>query len=206
LTRSTLKISKSGNSYRLTSTYKTSAGIEIKQVQMISEIVDGFRVIEETTLPAVLHDVARVGTTFELDSDFNRMRYFGAGPNETYPDRHMSPIGRYESSVVDQYVGYVKPQENGGHADVRWVEISNNHRQTVRIELDKPGQVSVTPYRAIDLTNATHNVELKKSSVTVVAIDTIHRGIGTASCGPDTLPQYLIKPGKYTLAYTLTYK
>jgi len=206
LVRNKLKISKSGNSYRVSSTYKTSSGIEIKHVQMISEIVDGFRIIEETTLPTVLHDVARVGTTFELDSDFSRMRYFGAGPNETYPDRHLSPIGRYESSVVDQYVGYVKPQENGGHADVRWVEISNNHRQTVRIELDKPGQVSVTPYRAIDLTTATHNVELKKSSVTVVAIDTIHRGIGTASCGPDTLPRYLIKPGKYTLAYTLTYK
>ena len=29
----------------------------------------------------------------------------------------------------------------------------------------------------------------------------VHRGVGTASCGPDTLDQYLIKPGKYTLAY-----
>jgi beta-galactosidase len=111
----------------------------------------------------------------------------------------------YESEVAEQYVPYVRPQENGGHADVRWAEISNNHLETLRIELAKPGQVSVTPHRAKELVRATHDVELQ-SSVTVVAIDTIHRGLGTASCGPDTTPQYLIKPGKYTLAYTLTYK
>jgi beta-galactosidase len=206
LERTKVKITKSGNSYKVSSIYRTSAGIEIKQVQTLTEIIDGFRVLEETTLPPILRDVARVGTIFELDSHFSQMRYFGSGPNETYPDRHLSPVGRYESSVAEQYIPYVKPQENGGHADVRWLEVFNNHGETIRIELEKPGQVSVTPYRASDLATATHDVELKHSNVTVVAIDAIHRGLGTASCGPDTLPQYIIKPGKHTLAYTLTYK
>ena len=206
LERTKVKISRAGSSYKISSIYRSSAGIEIKQTQLLTEVVDGFRVVEETTLPPILSDVARVGTTFELDSHFSQLRYFGSGPTETYPDRRLSPIGRYESTVADQYVPYVKPQENGGHADVRWVEIFNNHGETIRIQLEKPGQVSVTPYRAIDLTTATHDVELKNSNVTVVAIDSIHRGVGTASCGPDTLAQYLIKPGKYTLAYTLTYK
>ena len=206
LERTKVKVTKSGNSFKVSSVYRTSAGIEIKQSQLITQIVDGFRVVEETSLPPVLSDVARVGTVFELDSHFSTMRYFGSGPYETYPDRRLSPIGCYESSVADQYIPYVKPQENGGHADVRWLEISNDHQETIRIELETPGQVSVTPYRAIDLTTATHDVELKPSHVTVVAIDAAHRGIGTASCGPDTLPQYLIKPGKYTLTYTLTYK
>ena len=205
LKRTNIKISKSGNSYKVSSTYKTSSGIEIKQIQLISEIVDGISIVEETILPKVLHDVARVGTTFELDRSFSHLNYFGTGPNETYPDRRLSPVGRYESDVDEQYVPYVRPQENGGHADVRWLEISNNHLETIRINLMKPGQVSVTPYRARELIAATHDVDLE-SSVTVVAIDTVHRGVGTASCGPDTTAQYLIKPGKYTLAYTLTYK
>ena len=205
LERTKVKITKSGNGFKVSSVYKTSAGIEIKQLQTIHEVVNGFSVVEETTLPKVLHDVARVGTSFELDRSFSHMSYFGAGPNETYPDRHLSPIDHFESDVSDQYVPYVRPQENGGHADVRWVEISNNHGETIRIELAKPGQVSVTPFRASELATATHDVELSPS-VTVVAIDTIHRGVGTASCGPDTLDEYLIKPGKYTLAYTLTYK
>lgn len=205
LERTKVKITKSGNGFKVSSVYKTSAGIEIKQLQTIHEVVNGFSVVEETTLPKVLHDVARVGTSFELDRSFSHMSYFGAGPNETYPDRHLSPIDHFESDVRDQYVPYVRPQENGGHADVRWVEVSNNHGETIRIELAKPGQVSVTPFRASELATATHDVELSPS-VTVVAIDTIHRGVGTASCGPDTLDEYLIKPGKYTLAYTLTYK
>ena len=206
LERTKVKISKVGSNYKISSIYRSKAGIEIKQVQILTEVVDGFRMVEETTLPSILSDVARVGTTFELDGHFSQLRYFGAGPNETYPDRRLSPIGRYESAVADQYVPYIKPQENGGHADVRWLEIFNNHGETIRIQLEKPGQVSVTPYRAIDLTTATHDVELKNSNVTVVAIDSVHRGVGTASCGPDTLAQYLIKSGKYTLAYTLTYK
>ncbi len=205
LERTKTKITKSGNAFRISSIYKTGSGIEIKQIQIITEIVDGFRVVEESTLPNVLHDVARVGTTFELDRNFSQLRYFGSGPNETYPDRRLSPIGLFESEVSEQYVPYVRPQENGGHADVRWFEISNNHHETIRIELEKPCQVSVTPHRASELVAASHDVELKPS-VTVVAIDSIHRGIGTASCGPDTIPEYLIKPGKHTLAYTLTYK
>ena len=205
LERTKVKITKSGNGYKISSIYVTATGIEIKQTQTLHEVVNGFSVVEETTLPKILHDVARVGTTFELDRSFSQMSYYGAGPNETYPDRHLSPIDRFESDVSEQYIPYVRPQENGGHADVRWVEVSNNHGETIRIELAKPGQVSVTPFRASELATATHDVELK-SSVTVVAIDTIHRGVGTASCGPDTLDQYLIKPGKYTLAYTLTYK
>ena len=29
------------------------------------------------------------------------------------------------------------------------------------------------------------------------------RGLGTASCGPDTLPQYQIPPGKYNFTFVL---
>ena len=206
LERSKVKVAKFGTGFKVSSIYTSSAGIEIKHLQTIHEVADGFRVVEEVTLPPVLKDVARVGTVFELDSSFNQLTYFGTGPNETYPDRKLSPVGKYESKVQNQYVPYVKPQENGGHADVRWLELVNKDRHKLRIELEKPGQVSVTPYRASDLVAATHDVELKESSVTVVAIDSIHRGVGTAACGPDTLPKYLIKPGKHVLTYTLTYK
>jgi len=206
LVRTNTKVVISANSYKVTSTYKTGSGIEIRQVQIISEIADGIRVVEETTLPKVLSDVARVGTTFEIDNSFNYFTYLGAGPVETYPDRKLAPIGRYSSAVEDQYTPYVSPQENSGHADVQWFEVSNSQNETLRIALDKPSQVSVSAYRALDIAAATHDVELHPSPVTVIALDAIHRGVGTASCGPDTLDHYLIKPGKHTLAYTLTYR
>jgi beta-galactosidase len=63
--------------------------------------------------------------------------------------------------------------------------------------------VTVTPYRSADLANATHDVFVKKSGNTVVTIDATHRGVGTASCGPDTLDKYRIKPGVYKWSWTV---
>jgi len=36
----------------------------------------------------------------------------------------------------------------------------------------------------------------------VVTLDVAHRGVGTASCGPDTLAKYRIKPGVYKWSWT----
>ena len=37
----------------------------------------------------------------------------------------------------------------------------------------------------------------------IVVIDAAHRGLGTASCGPDTLPEYRLTPGTYSWGWTL---
>jgi beta-galactosidase len=70
--------------------------------------------------------------------------------------------------------------------------------------MSKPAQVSVTPNRDGDLADATHDVEVKACGNTVVHIDAAHRGVGTASCGPDTLDKYIIKTGVHTWEWTVT--
>ena len=74
----------------------------------------------------------------------------------------------------------------------------------LRIALGRPGQVSATHFRASDLAAATHDVELTPRAETIVHLDAAHRGLGTASCGPDTLPEYLVGPGTYRWTWTLT--
>ena len=37
----------------------------------------------------------------------------------------------------------------------------------------------------------------------VVHIDAAHRGLGTASCGPDTFASYLVAPGVHRWSWTL---
>jgi beta-galactosidase len=64
--------------------------------------------------------------------------------------------------------------------------------------------VSATHFRAADLASATHDVELTPRPETVIHLDVAHRGLGTASCGPDTLPQYLVGPGTYNWSWTIT--
>jgi beta-galactosidase len=72
------------------------------------------------------------------------------------------------------------------------------------VHLDVPRQVSLTRYRVQDLATATHSTELVPRADVVVHLDAAHRGLGTASCGPDTLPRYLVGPGEYRWSYTLT--
>ena len=59
------------------------------------------------------------------------------------------------------------------------------------------------PFRATELADATHDVELRASGNTVVHIDAAHRGVGTASCGPDTLPQYLVSGGTFSFTWSV---
>jgi beta-galactosidase len=37
-----------------------------------------------------------------------------------------------------------------------------------------------------------------------IAVRTVHRGLGTASCGPDTLPQYLLSGREHRFAYRVS--
>src|SRR5207248_10714730 len=48
------------------------------------------------------------------------------GPWENYPDRKTgADMGVWASTVTEQAVPYVKPQENGNKEDVRWVELTD---------------------------------------------------------------------------------
>ena len=76
------------------------------------------------------------------------------------------------------------------------------HR-SIRLAFDTPCQASATHFRASDLDAARHDAELEPVATTVVHFDVAHRGLGTASCGPDTLPQYLVGPGTYRWSWTL---
>ena len=98
---------------------------------------------------------------------------------------------------------YARPQENGGHADVRWVELRDDAGRGLRLGFGRPSQVSVTHFRAADLDAAGHDAELLPVAGSVIQLDAAHRGLGTASCGPDTLPEYLVGPGTYRWSWTI---
>ena len=204
LDRTECVISESSSRTTVSHTWQTSSGIQVKHSQVITPVANGFKVKESVVLPKELNDVARIGINFELDGSLSDFTWFGSGPHETYPDRKIARIGRYVSSVMDQYVPYIRPQENGGHNGVRWFELTNAAGQGVRVQLSRPLQVSVTPHRAVSLADTTHHVDITPSGNTIVHIDGVHRGVGTASCGPDTIAAYIIKPGTHTWEWTLT--
>ena len=64
--------------------------------------------------------------------------------------------------------------------------------------------MSALPYTTQDLYQAADQTELIKRPYLTMNIDVAHRGLGTASCGPDVLPEYRIQPGKFQFAYVIS--
>jgi beta-galactosidase len=204
ISRTDCVVRQTSTTIKIANTWETSTGVSFKHTQLITPVVGGFTVKESVTIPKAFDDLARVGTLFELDGSLSDLVYFGTGSHESYPDRKIGRIARYVSTVAAQYIPYVRPQENGGHAAVRWFEVTNSSGEGLRFAMGKPAQVSVTPNRDAELADATHDVEVKACGNTVVHIDAAHRGVGTASCGPDTLDKYIIKTGVHTWEWTVT--
>ena len=205
LERGLVSIDRRGTTTVVRAAYRTASGIRIAHEQTFRSLAGGGILVEETAvIPDELTDLARVGTVLELRPGLERLEWFGSGPHETYPDRKRGgQVGRWRSTVGEQYVPYIRPQENGGHADVRWLELRDATGRGLRIDLDQPRQASVSHFRGRDLASATHDVDLEPRPEVVLCLDAAHRGLGTASCGPDTLPEYLVGPGTYRWSWSL---
>jgi len=157
-------------------------------------------------VPSSLADLPRVGVTFSVERRFTRLRWFGRGPHENYPDRNRSALlGIWEEEPED--CPYLVPQEHGLRTDCRWFELIDPRTgDTARIDslMGAPIHVSATHHRPEDLFPARTTRDLRRRDELVVCVDVAHRGLGTASCGPDVLPRYRLAPGRYELAYRLS--
>jgi beta-galactosidase len=109
---------------------------------------------------------------------------------------------------VPDELPYLVPQEFGLRTDCRWVEFIDKKKDHVlRVEADGCLlHMSAIHHSAHDLFAANEQAELVRQPALNVHLDIAHRGIGTASCGPDTLAKYLIAPGEYTFAYVVSYR
>ncbi|MEM7576936.1 MAG: glycoside hydrolase family 2 TIM barrel-domain containing protein [Planctomycetota bacterium] len=149
-------------------------------------------------------DVPRVGVILTLPEGFEQLEWFGRGPGESYPDRKAgTPIGRYRSTVTDQYEPYIVPQEHGLKTDTRWFTLANAQGQRLRFEAvtPQPFHFSASHFTPRDLTDAYHTHELKPRPEVTVCLDAVHRGLGTRSCGPDTLPKYRVPIKRHRLDF-----
>jgi len=199
-----LGVTHEGGRTVVRSEYATEAG-PVTHEQAFTPLLDGGVLIEETAvLPDALDDAARVGSVFETAARYADAEWFGTGPWETYPDRATAPVARHRSTIDALFTTYLRPQESGGRNGVRWIALSDANAPGLTIHLDAPRQVSVTRYRAADLATTAHHDELVPlQDRCVVHLDAAHRGLGTASCGPDTLPAYRVAPGVHRWSWTL---
>ncbi len=150
-----------------------------------------------------LTDLPRLGLTLTLPDDFEDLAWFGRGPLDSYSDRKRAGrIGRFAGTVAGQYVPYAMPQEHGNKTDLRWIELSSPDA-TIRFTAKAPCEGSASRFAPEDLFAATHTTDLQPRAEVRVNLDIAQRGLGTASCGPDTLERYRIGPGDHALAFEI---
>ncbi|MER6538926.1 glycoside hydrolase family 2 TIM barrel-domain containing protein [Streptomyces sp900105755] len=130
----------------------------------------------------------------------DRVRWFGGGPGEAYPDtRAASAVGRWQSTVDEMQTPYLRPQENGARADVRWAELGG-----LRVEGDPEFWFTARRWTTEELDAAAHRSDLTPGDTVWVNLDHGQHGIGSQSCGPGVLPQYRLhaKPAEFSFVFS----
>ncbi|MFI5356584.1 MAG: beta-galactosidase small subunit, partial [Opitutales bacterium] len=162
------------------------------------------QVANEFAIDRQLPELPRLGVSLVLPTEFEQLAWLGRGPWENYTDRKRSAmVGLYRTTVTADYVPYIVPQEHGNKTDVRWLHLHDRKGRGVRFLAQPKMEASASHYPAADLFAAKHTTDLVARPEVQVNLDYAQRGLGTASCGPDTLPQYRIEPGAYRFGFAI---
>ena len=166
---------------------------------------DGAVVVQnEVSIRKSIDDLPRIGVELVLAPSLERMEWFGRGPHESYWDRKRgAAIDRYCSTVTNRYVPYIVPQEHGNLTDVRWMAITRPDKSGLLFVANQPMECSALHHVDRDLFGARHTANLTPRRDTIVKLDVHQRGLGTASCGPDTLEKYRLGSGDYAFTYRM---
>ncbi len=182
------------NSIRLTYTYYMPTTPESSC--QVSYQVFGDGTIETTLVydPVEdLKDMPEFGMMFKMDADYDRVQWYGLGPDETYEDRKRGgKLGVYENYVADNMAKYLVPQECGNKCDVRYAKVMNKKGRGMLFFGDKIS-FSALPYTPHELENAAHDYELPEVHYTVVRVAQQQMGVaGDNSWGARVHTEYLV--------------
>jgi beta-galactosidase len=162
------------------------------------------RVDNELVVGPDLRDLPRVGVVLTLPGGLEQVQWYGRGPWENYVDRKAAAvIGRFADTVADQYVPYILPQEHGHRSDVRRLSLTAEDGFGLSVEGMTSFGFTASHFTAADLFAARHTTDLEPRPETYLSLDHAQRGLGTASCGPDTHPRYRLTAPSYRFSYVL---
>ena len=152
----------------------------------------------------------RLGLSLRLGRAYENMAWYGRGPWENYIDRKTASfVGLWRSTVTDQFVDYVRPQDCGMKCDVRWAEFTDRFGRGVKFSASEPLFVQALHYDWETLAYSRHINGQRRMRATLVPsedvllnLDVRQTGLGGASCGPGPMAKYRFDP-KATVEWTL---
>jgi len=168
---------------------------------------------------AKVPEIPRMGMQMQLPEEFMNLKWLGRGPHENYVDRKTSAdVGIYESTVDDQYVPYIRPQENGYKTDTRWLTLTDETGtgllisgnpvisfaalKNVHDDFESPGKLS--QYRKDAKSANTHTNDVKPRDLVNLNVDLGQMGVGgDDSWGAMIHPQYRLLDMKYEYSFRM---
>ena len=151
------------------------------------------------------HSLLKIGLQMAIPDDFANVTWYGKGPGESYPDTCQAQrVDVYESAVDDLWFPYVVPQENGNRSDLRWVALTRQDGGGIKVAGAPTFDCSASYYEQDNVTDAKHPTDLVRLNSIMLNLDHKQRGIGSASCGPDVLPQYELPAEPFAFSVTLS--
>lgn len=153
-----------------------------------------------------LSDMPEFGVIFKLDADYNKVTWYGMGPEETYTDRRKgAKLGLYENQVADNVARYMVPQECGNKTGVRWAKVTDRKGRGMLFAGDQM-EFSALPWTPHEMENAAHPFELPEVHYTVVRVAAQQMGVGgDDSWGAKTHEEYLLDT-KNKMKFTFSFK
>jgi beta-galactosidase len=118
---------------------------------------------------------------FGFDAEYDHLKWYGLGPEETYIDKFHAKLGVYENEVKENMAQYLRPQECGNKIGVRFAELTDHRGRGIRFEGEELS-FSALPYTPHELDCAEHPTELPKVHNTFVRVGLKQMGVG----GDDT--------------------
>ena len=153
-----------------------------------------------------LPELPKLGLTLDIDSIYQDLEWYGRGPFETYWDRKSgAKIGIYSSSVDNQLVNYVRPQENSNHTDVRWFALRDQNGYGILVAGNPLLEFSAQNYSLEDFdqpdkSRNKHSTDINKRPFVTLDIDFGQTGMaGDDSWGSRAHKEYTLfaKPYRY---------
>jgi beta-galactosidase len=164
-------------------------------------------------------EIPRMGMQMQLPVEYHNLTWYGRGPHENYNDRYTAAeVGLYESSVADQYVPYIRPQENGYKTETRWLTLTDDEGNGLLVtrrplislaalhllhdDFESPGKLS--GYRRDAKSANVHTSDISPRDLVKLNIDLGQMGVGgDNSWGAMTHPQYRFTEQKYSYSFRL---
>ncbi len=136
----------------------------------------------------------RLGMRFFLSKAFEKIKYAGYGPYESYIDkRAASYFGEFDSTVTDLFEEYIMPQENGTHYGTRKIHLYCDCGKSFNVRSHKGISFNASHVSQEELTEKTHHTDVKESPYTILCVDAGMSGIGSNSCGPALADKFKVE-------------